>query len=150
MPHHTPNVEDAGTWSLGRLLSTAARLVEHDWNAWLEQRHLTHASFLALHALGGGSRTQRELAAACMVEQQTMSRVVKRLETSGYVTRRSDDTDRRRMVVRRTREGTRVYRATINSDIADTLVSAHIGDPEQFREQLTALVTALAADRDGA
>ena len=44
-------------WSLGRLLSTAARLVEHDWNHWLARHDLTHAGFLALHTLGPDALT---------------------------------------------------------------------------------------------
>ena len=38
-----------------------------------------------------------------MVEEQTMSRVLDRLERAGYVTRQRDTADRRRLVVRRTR-----------------------------------------------
>src|SRR5512133_1871829 len=69
----TPEFED---WSLGRLLSTAARLVEHDWNSWLASHELTHAALLALHALRHGPLTQRQLAAANRVEEQTMSRAL--------------------------------------------------------------------------
>ena len=79
------NVPDAADWSLGRLLSTAARMIEHDWNAWLATHDLTHAGLLALHALEDGPLTQRKLAAASRVEEQTMSRVVARLERAGYV-----------------------------------------------------------------
>jgi MarR family transcriptional regulator, organic hydroperoxide resistance regulator len=68
-----PDLDD---WSLGRLLSTAARLIEHDWNDWLAKHDLTHAGLLALQALQGGPLTQRQLAAANRVEEQTMSRVV--------------------------------------------------------------------------
>src|SRR4051794_31338019 len=55
-------VPDTEDWSLGRLLSTAARLIEHDWNAWLATHDLTHAGLLALHALERGPLTQRSLA----------------------------------------------------------------------------------------
>ena len=51
------NAPDAADWSLGRLLSTAARLIEHDWNAWLATHDLTHAGLLALHGLEGGPLT---------------------------------------------------------------------------------------------
>src|SRR6187551_1077936 len=67
------NVPDTEDWSLGRLLSTAARLIEHDWNALLTTHDLTHAGLLALHALQAGPLTQRKLAAASRVEEQTMS-----------------------------------------------------------------------------
>ena len=53
-------------------------------------RDMTHAGLLALHALRSGPRAQRELAAASMVEEQTMSKVLDRLERAGYVTRERD------------------------------------------------------------
>ena len=82
---------------MGRLLSTAARLVEHEWNAALARLDLTHAGLLTLHALVAGPHTQRQLAGLSYVEEQTMSRVLDRLERSGYVTRERDARDRRRM-----------------------------------------------------
>ena len=86
-----PDAADgAAEWSLGRLLSMAARLVEQEWNGWLASRDMTHAGLLALHALRSGPRAQRELAAASMVEEQTMSKVLDRLERAGYVTRERD------------------------------------------------------------
>ena len=97
-----PDLDD---WSLGRLLFTAARLIEHDWNDWLANHDLTHAGLLALHALQGGPLTQRQLAAANRVEEQTMSRVVARLERAGYVSRVRDFADRRRLVITRTARG---------------------------------------------
>ena len=99
MPPDAPPAPPAGgpgdpggpaDWSLGRLLSTAARLVEHDWNAWLAERGLTHAGLLALHALDEGPLTQRRLAAASRVEEQTMSRVLDRLERTGHVAEAGD------------------------------------------------------------
>ena len=50
---------------------------------WLATHDLTHAGLLALHALQAGPLTQRQLAAANRVEEQTMSRVVARLGAPG-------------------------------------------------------------------
>ena len=47
------------------------------------QPDLTHAGLLALHALRSGPRSQRELAAASMVEEQTMSKVLDPLDGPG-------------------------------------------------------------------
>jgi MarR family transcriptional regulator, organic hydroperoxide resistance regulator len=143
-----PDTADgAAEWSLGRLLSMAARLVEQEWNGWLASRDLTHAGLLALHALRSGPRAQRELAAASMVEEQTMSKVLDRLERAGYVTRDRDTADRRRLVVQRTPAGERAYRGAIDADVANTIVTARLDDPETFRRQLIQLITGLLAAR---
>jgi MarR family transcriptional regulator, organic hydroperoxide resistance regulator len=136
-------------WSLGRLLSTAARLVEHDWNAWLAERGLTHAGLLALDALEGGALTQRQLAAASRVEEQTMSRVLDRLARTGHVERRRDTVDRRRLVVSLTRPGRDVLDQINSTDIAEILVAEHLADPAAFRQELVRLVTAISPPTSG-
>lgn len=140
------NVPDAEDWSLGRLLSTAARLIEHDWNASLATHDLTHAGLLALHALEGGPLTQRKLAAASRVEEQTMSRVVARLERAGYVSRERDPADRRRLVIARTSQGSEVFAKVQAAGVSDHLVERWIDDPQQFRAELVRLVSAGRAD----
>jgi MarR family transcriptional regulator, organic hydroperoxide resistance regulator len=137
------------TWSLGRLLSTAARLVEHDWNAWLADRGLTHAGLLALDALEQGALTQRQLAAASRVEEQTMSRVLDRLARTGHVERRRDTVDRRRLVVSLTRSGRDALDAIKSTDVADVLVAEHLVDPARFREELLRLVVAISPPTPG-
>ena len=125
----------------------AARLVEQDWNSWLASRGMTHAGLLALHVLRTGPHTQRELAAACMVEEQTISRVLDRLAREGHVTRERDLADRRRLVVRGTPAGLRAYRDAIEADVANTIVSRQLPEPEDFRQMLVRLIVGLLADR---
>jgi MarR family transcriptional regulator, organic hydroperoxide resistance regulator len=137
----------APEWSLGRLLSMAARLVEQDWNNWLARRGMTHAGLLALHVLETGPHTQRELAAAGMVEEQTMSRVLDRLERAGHVTRQRDPADRRRLIVRSTTAGQQAYRAAIDADVANTIITDRLGEPEAFRRLLIQLIISLLAAR---
>jgi DNA-binding MarR family transcriptional regulator len=131
---------DPREWSLGRLLSTAARLVEHDWNVWLSGHDITHAGVLALHALDQGPLTQRQIAAASRVEEQTMSRVLDRLQRTGYVTRERDSRDRRRLVVTRTEAGDRIFHGITSSDVSDALVAERVRDPDQFRQELLRLI----------
>jgi MarR family transcriptional regulator, organic hydroperoxide resistance regulator len=147
MPSAPDAVSEAAEWSLGRLLSMAARLVEHEWNSWLADRDMTHAGLLALHSLRSGPRAQRELAATSMVEEQTMSRVLDRLERAGYVTRDRDAADRRRLVVRRTPAGEQAYLGAVDADVANTIITARLDDPETFRRQLVQLINALLAAR---
>jgi MarR family transcriptional regulator, organic hydroperoxide resistance regulator len=134
-------------WSLGRLLSMAARLVEQDWNEWLASRDLTHAGLLVLHLLDAGPRSQRELAAASVVEEQTIGRVLARLERTGYIARERDPADQRRILVSRTPSGSQALRAALRADVANTLVSAHLPDADSFRRDLLLLITARLADR---
>jgi MarR family transcriptional regulator, organic hydroperoxide resistance regulator len=137
----------APEWSLGRLLSMAARLVEQDWNNWLASRGMTHAGLLALHVLETGPHTQRELAAASMVEEQTMSKVLDRLERAGHVTRQRDPADRRRLIVRSTTAGQQAYRAAIDADVANTIIADRLDEPQVFRGLLIQLVVNLLAAR---
>jgi MarR family transcriptional regulator, organic hydroperoxide resistance regulator len=98
-------MESPQDWPTGRLLSTAARLVEHAWAERLETVGLTHAGLIALHLLGEGARSQSDLARSARVQLQTMARTVERLERHGHVTRQRDAEDARRVLVARTPEG---------------------------------------------
>jgi MarR family transcriptional regulator, organic hydroperoxide resistance regulator len=148
--HHDQDVAAAGLadWSLGRLLSTAARLVEHDWNDWLATYDLTHAGLLALHALQAGPLTQRQLAAANRVGEQTMGRVLARLERAGYVSRERDAADRRRLVISWTAHGAEIFARVQDDQVSDRLVAQWLKDPQQFRAELVRIVA--SARRSGA
>ena len=89
-------MDGRGEWPTGRMLSAVARRIEREWNAHLEAWDLNHASLPVLFLLPGRPRSQRELAEASGVTEQTMSRIVSRLERSGYVERRAHARDRRR------------------------------------------------------
>lgn len=134
-------------WPAGRLLSTAARLVEHAWNAHLAEHGLTHAGVLVLHLLGDGPLSQQALATASQVEAQTMSRTLDRLERTGHVRRTRDTTDRRRVLVSRTARGTRVLRGATATATADRLVLEGLADPDAFRRDLVAIIARLGGDR---
>lgn len=146
-PRARDRPESAEDWPLGRLLSTAARLVEHDWNSWLAEQGITHAGFVALHVLREGPMTQRELAGHSQVEEQTMSRVLERLERNGHVTRRRDPGDRRRLVVERTPAGAGVADDAVRANAAERLVVDRVEDPDRFRAELVRLISAVRAGR---
>jgi DNA-binding MarR family transcriptional regulator len=111
-PEGDAAAERMAEWPTGRLLSTAARLVEHAWVAALEQHKLTHAGVIALHLLDAGPLSQTDLARRARVETQTMSRTIERLEREGLVERQPDPADRRRQVVTRTSAGHEAWTAT--------------------------------------
>lgn len=57
------SMPDLEQWPTGRLLTTAARLVEHAWNERLVDIGVTHAGVIALGALADqGAMTQASLA----------------------------------------------------------------------------------------
>lgn len=137
-------------WPTGRLLSTAARLVEHEWDAWLAGHGLTHAAVPVLIALAGGPRTQRELAAASQVEEQTMSRTLDRLVRAGHVRRERDPDDRRRVLVTRTGEGADVIATVADAMAPDELLPGHrLEHPDVLRAALVAIVERLGRARWG-
>jgi DNA-binding MarR family transcriptional regulator len=138
--------DDVETWATGRLLSSAARLVEHEWNAHLSHWDLNHASIAVLHVLLTGPLTQRELAAATQVEDQTMSRTVERLERSGYVQRHRDDTDRRRLVVSLSDEGRRTCLRASDRAVAESFFD-QVVDVGRLREDLIAIIRTRSEQR---
>jgi DNA-binding MarR family transcriptional regulator len=133
--------EPAG-WPVGRLLSAAARRVERDWNAHLASWDLNHASQPVLVILLRGPRTQAELAALCDVTEQTMSRVLARVERTGYVTRSAHATDRRKQEIRITDAGRAAVLAASDPEAAEAMVTDGL-TPEQV-EQLRALLLIVA------
>lgn len=131
-------------WPTGRLLSTAARLVEHAWIEKLEKLGLTHAGLIVLHLLDAGPLSQTELATRARVEVQTMSRTLERLEREGWIARAKHPDDGRRHVVTRTADGQRVW-ASARSIEADMFPS--IADNEQVRASLIDIIDATSASR---
>lgn len=137
-------MDDTRDWPTGRLLSTAARLVEHAWNERLAAHGLTHAGVIALHVLGDGPLPQTHLAARCQVEDQTMSRTLERLERQGFVDRVRDASDRRRVLVSRTVAGGHVVE--LATRLERELVPP-VADPAEFRQALVDIVEALQGAR---
>ena len=129
--------EPLDSWPLGRLLSMAARLVEHSWNDALEQRGLTHAGRITLHLREAGPRSQAELARSARVENQTMSRTVERLEREGLVRREADPRDRRRQIVSRTDAGAAAWASTRQLEAE---LFPHLEQPDELRAQLVEII----------
>jgi DNA-binding MarR family transcriptional regulator len=131
-------------WPTGRLLSTAARLVEHAWTDALESQGLTHAGLIALHLLGDGPLSQKELARRARVQTQTMSRTIERLEREGFVARRPDAADRRRQVVTRTASGEAAWERTRT---LEATVFPPLDNSDALRETLLAIIRSSSEDR---
>lgn len=134
-------VED---WTLSRLLVTATRLVEHDIAGQLRPHGLTHAGFGVLAIVQQSPVSQREIAAATRVEEQTISRTVDRLERLGLVTRERDPADRRKFLVTLTPKGRRTWRAATRHDLAETALN-ELPEADDLRRGLAALIRRLGA-----
>ncbi len=131
-------------WPTGRLLSTAARLVEHAWIEALEKLGLTHAGLIVLHLLDAGPLSQTELARLARVEVQTMSRTLERLEREGYVAREKHPNDGRRHVVTRTESGLSAWQKarTLEADLFPA-----IADNTAMRAALLGIIEATSEGR---
>lgn len=123
-------------WPTGRLLSMAARLVEQSWEHVLREYDVSSAGLVILHVVAAGPATQREIAQACRVTDQTASRTIERLERLGYVSRQTDPRDERRKSVTSTAAGRRVYEALLERERNDPALIAAIGDREPALRRL--------------
>jgi MarR family transcriptional regulator, organic hydroperoxide resistance regulator len=143
-----PTSEEPADWPTGRLLFTVVRRIEHEWNNHLAGWELNHAGFPVLLHLFAGPRTQRELAEVSGVTEQTMSKVVARLERSGYVTRSTDPRDRRRRAVTVTDAGRRAAAEAGSRQPADDLAERGLDEAQAraFRELLVTMVRAQRGD----
>ena len=138
-----PDMEHLPT---GRLLSTAARLVEHAWNERLVRIGVTHAGVIALGVLDSqGPMTQAHLAQIVRVQAQTMGKTLSRLESHGHVVRVRNDLDRRSHMVSITPEGVEALREA--QDIESTLVEGGELMSEELRGQLRNVIRELGNPR---
>jgi len=133
------------TWPLSRLLITASRLVEHDIAEQLRPYNLTHASFGVLALVSLGPMSQRDLAHATRVEEQTISQTVDRLERMGMVTREKDPADRRRFLVTMTGVGRRAFRHETSKDRAEQAL-AGLPEADHLRAALASLIRRLGGE----
>ncbi|WP_426767226.1 MarR family winged helix-turn-helix transcriptional regulator [Pseudarthrobacter sp. 1G09] len=131
-------------WPTGRLLSTAARLVEHSWNEKLGAIGLTHAGVIAIEVLAAqGPMTQAQLAQYVRVQAQTMGKTLSRLEAHGHIARVRSTSDRRSHVVSLTERGKEAVAEAVEME-RSVLASSSI-DPELLRQELKSVVRELAS-----
>jgi DNA-binding MarR family transcriptional regulator len=135
---------DMDHWPTGRLLSTAARLVEHSWNEKLAAIGLTHAGVIAIEVLAAqGPMTQAQLAQYVRVQAQTMGKTLSRLEAHGHIARVRSTSDRRSHVVSLTERGQQAVAEAVEME-RSVLASSSI-DPEALRQELKSVVRELAS-----
>lgn len=90
-------------------LSVASRSVIGIYRPLLEPMQLTHPQYLVMLALWERSpRSVKDLSESLRHDPATLSPLLKRLESIGYVTRRRSDADERLLVVELTGAGRRL------------------------------------------
>ncbi|MBJ2122074.1 MarR family transcriptional regulator [Arthrobacter sp. MSA 4-2] len=137
---------DLEQWPTGRLLTTAARLVEHAWNERLVDIGVTHAGVIALGVLASqGAMTQASLAQIVRVQAQTMGKTLARLESRGHVARVRNDLDRRSHLVSITDAGREVLVRA--DDVERTLVAGGGLVSDELRTHLQSVIKELGAPR---
>jgi DNA-binding MarR family transcriptional regulator len=143
--------DELATWHTGKLLTAAARLVEHAFDTGIAELGVTHAGIRILDALNDDAITQRELAGRCGVQDQTISRTIDGLERDGLVLRHRDPGDRRRVLVERTEDGSMVLERA--REVADKrLGTLDEGTPEDSaaaRRVLINIIERYGSDRWG-
>lgn len=137
-------------WHIGRLLTAAARMLEHAFDADVAELGITHAGFRVLDTLAGGPAPQNLLALRCQIQAQTLSRIIDGLERDGYVTRQRDDKDRRRVLVHPTPAGEALLERARNLTSARLDVfPTSMDDTAACRRVLTQIIKRLGNERWG-
>lgn len=137
---------DMKQWPTGRLLSTAARLVEHAWNERLSSIGITHAGVIGLGVLADqGPLTQAHLAQIVHVQAQTIGKTLARLENHGHVTRVRNDLDRRSHMVSITAAGREALASA--HDVETTIVNGDELMSEELRTNLFSVIRGLAGQQ---
>jgi MarR family transcriptional regulator, organic hydroperoxide resistance regulator len=125
-------------------LAAASRSVIGVYRPVLEPLGLTHPQYLVMLALWERSpRSLGDLAAALYLEPATLSPLLKRLESAGYLTRSRSSADERTLAIELTPEGQALRERALA--VPSTIVS-RLGVPveqlERVRDELTALLEA--------
>ncbi|TFD80047.1 MarR family winged helix-turn-helix transcriptional regulator [Cryobacterium fucosi] len=125
-------------------LAIASRSVIGVYRPILEPHGLTHPQYLVMLALWGRSpRSVKDLAAELRLEPATLSPLLKRLESTGLVTRTRNDRDERMLDVALAEDGLRLREEaqTIPPRIIDKL-GMDFEDLEALRRSLWRVIEA--------
>lgn len=130
-------------WSISRLMSTAARMFEYNWNRKLQTLGLTHAGVMALDVISReGGLTQAQVAHKVGVQAQTMGKTLTRLEAHGHIARERNAVDRRSYVMVLTDKGRRALAAA--AEIEHDLAGTGVLDHEELRQALEQVIRDLS------
>lgn len=133
-------------WSTSRLLTTAARIVEHSWNEKLLSIGITHAGLTTLGVLSReGTMTGVRLAQLVHVQAQTVGRTLDRLEKRGLVTRLRNTADRRSQRITITSAGSKALERAQN--IENELMAEDGLASQDLRKRLQTVINELGPNK---
>ncbi|PPB48599.1 MarR family transcriptional regulator [Arthrobacter pityocampae] len=133
-------------WSTSRLLTTAARLVDHAWNERLLDIGITHAGYTTLGVLSRvGTMTGAKLALAVHVQAQTIGKTIEKLERQGFISRIRDSVDRRSQRITITQSGIEALAKA--EDIERSLMIGEGLESVELRRLLHGIIGELAPQR---
>ncbi|MHA7141324.1 MarR family winged helix-turn-helix transcriptional regulator [Arthrobacter sp. Sr33] len=142
------DMQELEQWPTGRLLTTAARLVDHAWNAGLVDLGLTHAGYTALRVLQDyGPINQTKLAQLIRVQNQTMGKTIEKLQVNGYVNRVRGEVDQRIQMVSVSDAGRSALVSALK--IEQNLIAGGGLLSDTLRAELRNLIEELGAGRNG-
>ena len=129
-------------------LYTASRAIVRAYGPLLEGAGLTYPQYVTLLALWEDAprpRTVGELGERLHLDSGTLTPLLKRLASMGYVTRSRDSEDERRVLVNLTAEGLslRDRLAAVPESLFERCRGFDIAAVDALREQLVALTAAL-------
>lgn len=131
---------------LGSLLHDAARLVRKRFEIRAAAYGLSSAQWrLLVHVLREGSVPQARLADLLEIEPISVSRLIDRMQKSGWVTRQPDPTDRRVQRIVAT-ENTQAIRHELRTMAADVYEEAMAGLDPAARDALFSGLMAINAN----
>ncbi|KQC38154.1 MarR family transcriptional regulator [Frankia sp. ACN1ag] len=125
-------------------LSVASRLVIGVYRPLLEPLGLTHPQYLVMLALWERSpRSVKDLGAALLLDSATLSPLLKRLESAGYVSRRRAATDERLLTLELTPAGSALRQEALKipSAVVDRL-GVEVTDLQELHGALTRIIEA--------
>ena len=128
-------------------LAVASRTVISVYRPVLEELDLTHPQYLVMLALWERSpRSARDIADALYLEPATLTPLLRRLESAGYISRKRSSSDVRALEVKLTVSGRALRRRA--EDVPGTIVDRlrmPVADLERIRDELTGLIAAATA-----
>src|SRR6202035_4583135 len=129
-------------------LYTASRAIVRAYGPLLEGTGLTYRQYVTMLVLWEEAprpRTVGELGERLHLDSGTLTPLLKRLESTGYVTRSRDAQDERRVLVTLTAEGLslRDRLASVPESLFERCRGFDVTEVESLREQLVALTAAL-------
>jgi DNA-binding MarR family transcriptional regulator len=128
-------------------LYAASRAVTNAYRPVLKELGLTYPQYLVLIVLWEqGPQTVKELATSLQLDHGTLTPLLRRMETNGFINRRRADTDERFVIVELTPTGhaLRVHASRIHCDMKDAMGLDDAGFAA-LQETLRALTAGVSA-----